>query len=247
MKKELEFLTKIDNSEFDKSIDNMKKKLSEVNNALSSRQTSQRMESMGIGTNTSQTTLSAFQKSINQTKKDMDQLIAAEAKNQEKLGKEIASRTMALSKMVKEQEKMSKGSKEELDNLVKVKQIRESINTQHEQFRQRDQMMNQTMNARQNMDKALPAMNVPAGAPRGGPPIGSPGPSSPNYVDMTKSGVKGIGSFLGAVGAIGLAASRFTGYGQRLEEARGSAIQGTAGQDLERTYAGKSSFDQMFL
>lgn len=54
----------------------------------------------------------------------------------------------------------------------------------------------------------------------------------------------GIG---GAIGGAGAMAAQFTGYGQRLEEARGNAIEGTTGRDLASVYAGRSPFEAAWM
>src|SRR5665213_879578 len=100
MKKELEFLVKIDNSEFDNAVASMQKKLKDLyrpaDNAASQRATATRLEGMGLGGNLSKPAMEAYNKSINQTKISMDKFIADQAKGLEYSGKLIAKQAAGL-------------------------------------------------------------------------------------------------------------------------------------------------------
>jgi hypothetical protein len=237
---------KIDNTEFNQSIEHMKRKISEVNNLLASKQTAQRGADAGIP-GVSKTTQEAFAKSGNQTKRDMEQVLASEFRAQEKLGKEIAARNKALDHSIKLQEKMTKGTQEEAKHLENIQKMKSTINRQQEQYGQRSQMMNQMMNANQQLGKATappgwtPPNGTPTmgqGAPGGGGMMGSLG-TLMNMIPILKP--LAIAKIATDAADFALSRSRV------IEQAQGSTISQTVSRDLERRYSGQSVFDKAFL
>lgn len=229
MKKTLEFSTKIDTSDFDRAVEQMQRKLKEIyrpaDNAASQRATATRLEGLGLGGNLSKPTMDAYSKSINQTKVAMDKFIADQAKGMEYSAKLIAKQEDGMKKLRVAQQSITKDSKEYLEIQEKIQRTEANLNRQREQAAGRYKALNQGLDARQELDRP-----------------GGPGSSSVGR-GMGRFAVGAIAAIGGTIGAV----ERFAGYPQRLEQARGSAIQGTVGQDLSRVYGGKSPFEQMYM
>lgn len=155
MRKEIEFLTKFDTSEFDRAVEGMQRKLREVyrpgENTGATRQTAQRLEQIGLGGHLSKPTMDAFNKSMASSRRDMDQIIAKEASGQEKLAKYIAKREEKLKGLKKIQDEMVKGSEQELAVKEKISRMEENLYRQRENYKQRDQVINQGLDAREKL------------------------------------------------------------------------------------------------
>jgi hypothetical protein len=205
----------------------MQKKLKDLyrpaDNAAQQRATATRLEGMGLGGNLSKPAMDAYNKSINQTKVSMDKFIADTAKGIEYSSKLIAKQEAGLKNLRASLQGMTKDSKDYVQAQENIQRAESNLARQREQLAGRFQSLNQGMDAREGMQGGLRTA------------IG---------------GMGGAGRFVagaaGLIGGAGLAASQYTGYGQRLEAAKGSAVQGTVGQDLARVYGGKSAFEQIY-
>lgn len=217
----------------------MQRKLREVYRTAdivgSQRQTSDRLQSIGLGGTLSKPTLEAYQKSIQQSRRDMDQIIAAEARNQEKLAKDIAKRADSLKKLRDEQSKMVKDSKEELDIKEKIAKVEENQYKLRENYKARDQALNEAMDARQRMrpqglDRLSQAYDKGGlmGMMRAGGRMVMQSPGAAMNV---------AGLALGGVGtALNFGANAYEQIGRspfRTLINTGAAIQGTAGRSIE--------------
>lgn len=232
IKKTLEFSTKIDTSDFDRAVADMQKKLRDVyrpaDNAASQRATATRLEGMGLGGNLSKPAMDAYSKSINQTKVAMDKFIADQAKGLQESAKLIAKQEDGMKKLRTTQQSMNKDSKEYLELQKQIQAQEMNLSKQREQVAGRYQAINQAMDTRQGMES-------------GGGGFGS------NWKGGWKGAAQRGAAVTGTIAGAAEIAERLAGYGQRLEAARGSAVQGTVGQDLSRAYGGKSAFEQMYM
>lgn len=249
MRKELEFSAKFDHTEFNRSIEQIQRKLKEVTSAIGigqmQQRTSQRLQQMGMTGIVSAPTREAFEKSTQTSRREMDQAIAEQARGQEKLGKIIAQRTELLKKLQKQQQEMVKGSQEELAIKEKIARVEENNQRLRDTYRQRDAALNQAMDVREQMrpqgfDRLRQAYQ--------GGGIGGAITAAGRMGMFSPGNIAGV---LGAAGAgagfVGNILGATAGVPMRVEAAKGTAIQSTIGQDLSRIYAGKSPFEAAFL
>lgn len=233
MKKEIEFLTKIDTSDFDRAVESMQRKLKEIyrpaDNAAAQRATATRLEGMGLGGNLSKPTTEAYTKSINQTKVAMDKFIADQAKGLQHSARLIADQEKGMAKLKAAQANMNKDSKEYLEIQEKIARTESNLARQREQAAGRYNAINQGLDARQDLEAQAPKSRFQ------------------RIMGAIGGGGARMGAIAGGVASAAAIGERFAGYNQRLQEATGSATQGTVGQDLARVYGGKSAFEQAFM
>ena len=212
----------------------MQRKLKELyrpaDNAAQQRATATRMEGMGLGGNLSKPTQEAYTKSINQTKVAMDKFIADQAKGLEYSAKLIKKQEDGMKHLRTAQQSMNKDSKEYLEIQEKIQRAEASVARQREQLSGRNVALNQGLDARQDLDNMAPKSRMQR-------LMGSP---------LMGGGLR-AGAVAGGIAGLATTAERFSGYNQRLQEARGSAIQGTVGQDLTRVFGGKGGFESAFM
>ncbi len=241
MKKELEIRTKFDTTDFDKSVELMQKKLKELyapqDQMRMQQQTAQRLQAMGLGGNMSQPSSSAYAQATQQGRRELEQSIKNEARIQEQLGKEIVKRSEALKKLRETQKGLIADSKEELAIKERIARISETTARQQEAYKQRDEVLNQMIDARTN------------GAFRGqGPGMGAGnrgGGFTPTPANMGAA-VGTIGSIAGVTAAVAKATEHLAGFQMRLEAAKGAAIANTTGTDLATIYGGKSALESQY-
>lgn len=256
MKKELTIAAKFDTSDFDKTVESMQKKLKDIyapaDNIRAQQQTSQRMQQVGMQSPVGAVTQDQMAKATQQKVRDTENLIKSEAQGQEKVGKLLAQRVEKMKELQKLQSEMIRGSEEEVKIREKMSRIEENNRRLNEvyqgkaanvsaliQERERITNMGQTHSDYGQMPKDFAgAMDDFGGGPK--PPRGG------NVLGLMSGAAGVIGTVGGAIGATGAIAERFTGYGQRLESAKGSAVAGTTGKDLQDVYAGRSPFESAF-
>jgi hypothetical protein len=248
VKKELLIAAKFDTSEFDKSVESMQKKLKDiyapVDMIKAQNMTNQRMQQAGLG-GMSQPTQDAFIKATQQSRREFDSLIREQAQGQERLTKLIAKREERLKALQDQQNQMVKGSKEELEVKERIARVEENNFRLRELYKQRDQALNQAMDAR---SKSAPR-DIPGlldhfrfgGFQHGMSQI--PGAFKQNPFGMGGALAAGIGGMLS--GGAELYRS-FAGMPIRTEQATGSAVQGVVGRDVQNVYARRSAFENMF-
>lgn len=249
IKKTLEFATKVDTSDFDRAVEQMQKKLKDIYRPSDimarTNATSGRLEGMGLGGNLSKPAHEAYQKSINQTKAAMDKFIADEAKGLEQSIKSINKNELALKGMQDRLKGLNKESKDYLELQKEIGKQEQNLRTQREHAAGKDEGVNKAIDVRRTMDDAG---DYGARAGRGvrsfmNNPMGSPAMGGMRGVGAAQVGgaIFGIGNQI--VGGV----DRMAGYTQRVQEAAGSATQGSVGQDLSRVYGGKSAFESAWL
>jgi hypothetical protein len=248
VKKELLIAAKFDTTEFDKSVESMQKKLKDiyapVDMIKSQNMTNQRMQQAGLG-GMSQPTQEAFVKATQQSRREFDALIREQTQGQERLTKLIAKREERLKALQDQQNQMVKGSKEELEVKERIARVEENNFRLRELYKQRDQALNQALDAR---NKSAPR-DIPGlldqfrhgGFRHGMSQI--PGAFRQNPWGMGGALAAGAGGLL--AGGSELYRS-FAGMPIRTEQATGSAVQGVLGRDVQNIYGRRSAFENMF-
>lgn len=255
MKKEFELSAKLNTADFDRSIEQMVKKLKDVSQPISGLQqnTAQRMQQNGLGGMSPQS-MEAYQKATQAARKEMDQMISEQAKGQEKLGKFIAQRTESIKQMINEQKKLVQGSKEELEIKEKITRAEQNQQNLKESYRQRDAQLNQSLDAKEAM-REQQAQEIKGRNPEGWGRVakfaknGMYGAAGRHAYD-TIGGIGGVGSIIAGIGAVGQAGSEayrdFNKGAVRTEGAMGSAVSGTMGRQVGDIYGRRSAFEQIF-
>lgn len=250
MKKEFVFSAKFDTAEFDRSVEQMQRKLKDIYAPVDmmrmQQNTGSRLQGMGQG-GMSQPSMEAFQRATQQSRREFDQLIAEQARGQEKLGKMIVQRSDMLKKLQQQQKEMVKDSQAELEIKEKIARVEQNNQQLRETYRQRDASLNQAMDARQSMN--------PQGIQRLAQAYNGGGVGG-----MARAGFRMAGGWGGvagaagmAMGAVGSALERGSDFYRdisraplRTESSMGSAVQGTLGRDAQNIYGRRTAFEQMF-
>lgn len=154
MKKEFVFSAKFDTSEFDRSVEEMQRKMKSMHSSADmtrmQNETARRMQQSGVGGMTPQS-MEAYQRATQSARRELDNLISEQAKGQEKLGKFIAQRAESIKQLVNEQKKLVQGSKEELELREKIQRTEANQQALKDQYRTRDAMLNKALDARDDM------------------------------------------------------------------------------------------------
>lgn len=222
IKKEIQFSTKLDTAEFDRSVEMIQRKLKDIyapsDMIKAQNTTSQRMQSVGMGGIMSGPGQQAYQQSTQQAKRELDALIRNEAQGQEKLAKMISSRVDKLKELTDQQKLLVKGSQEELDLKTKIARVEENNFRLKEGYKNRDAAMNQLLDTKS-----------------GGP--------QKNYLGMAASGLSSAG---GAIVAGSELYRNMAATPIRTESSMGNAVQGTLGRDVSNIYGRRTGFEMMF-
>lgn len=250
MKKEFVFSAKFDTSEFDRSVEQMQKKLKDImapgDMMRMQRDTAQRMQNSGQGGIMSAPSMEAFTKATQASRREMDQMIAEQARGQEKLGKMLAQRTETLKKLQDQQKQVVKDSKEELEIKEKIARVESNNQQLKETYRQRDASLNQAMDARdamkpQGMERVAQAYQH--GGVRGAATAGMRMLSPTGMMGLAGAGMGFLGQGLQMGGEFYRDLTRAP---VRTESAMGSAVSGSLGKQTSDIYGRRSSFEQMF-
>lgn len=255
MKKEFELSAKLNTADFDRSIEQMVKKLKDVSQPIGAmqQQMAGRMQAAGIP-GMSAPSMEAYQRATANARKEMDAMISEQARAQEKLGKFIVQRAADIKKLINEQKQLVKDSKEELEIREKITKAEANQQALKDAYRQRNQQLNQSLDAREQMQsqqqQAIRDRN-PESWGRAGRFAkqgmwGAAGRDAFNLV----GGLGGIGSGLAVIGQLGQAGSEayrdFSKGAVRTEGSMGSAVQGTMGRQVGDIYGRRSAFELMF-
>lgn len=249
MKKEIQFSARMDTTEFDRSIESIQRKLKDVyapsDMIRMQHATSQRLGGMGMGGIMSTPGGDAFQKATQQSRRELDQLIRDQATGQERLGKMLAQRLEKLSQMKVQQAELVRGSAEELAIKEKIARVEENNSRMKETYKQRDAILNQSIDARermtpQGMDRLMQAY-------RGGG-IGGAATAAGRMFMQNPMAIGGriAGAAGAALGAGSELYRTYSGMPLATESAMGSTVSNTMGRDVRNIYSGRSSFEMMF-
>ena len=256
MKKEFELSAKLNTADFDRSIEQMVKKMKEVQQPVAAMQqnTQARVQQNGLGSGMSGPSMEAFQKATQGARRELDGMISSEAKSQQSLGKFIAQRTEAIKQMVTEQKKLLQGSEEELKIREKIARAEANQQQLKDQYRQKDANLNQMLDTKEqmaaNQSQAIKDRN-PEGWGRAqryakNGMYGAAAKDAYGAMGGMDGMMSGAGMLLAGIGTGAKIAEQYNGRTQRMQEAKGSAIENSAGQNLRDMYSGRSPFENAF-
>jgi hypothetical protein len=252
MKKELLISAKFDTSGFDKAIDQMQRKLKDITQMSmtgSQYQTAQRMQGAGMGGILSQPSMDAYKRSTQQARRELDQIIKEQAQGQEKITKVIVQREVILERLRQKQKDLVKGSEDELRVKEMISRVEENQFRKKEQYRQRDDTLNQLLDARQaskpqgiaRLLQAYQGGGIGGAMTAGGRMLGGMGAGGM---------IAGLGGFLSSGGYLlnrGAEIYRdIATQGGRTDISTGNAVQGTMGRDVSNIYGRRTAFEMNF-
>lgn len=250
MKKELIISARFDTSDFDKSVESMQRKLKELYTPADSKKTAENLQTIGMGGvgGMSTQSMEAYKRSTQATRRELDQMISAEAKGQQQLVKFIETRTAKAKELQNLQKQLVKDSAEELKVKEQIARLEENTSRAREAYKQRDTQLNQLIGARQ---QATPqGMQRLMQAYQGGG-IGGAMTAGGRMAAANPGAALGmVGSIMAGVGTIGqMGVDVYRGFGQApisTQAASGNAIQGTLGRDVSNIYGRRTAFEQMW-
>lgn len=254
MKKEIKFSAKLDSAEFDRSIEQMQRKLKDIYAPADAvRQQSQmasRMESMGMGGHMSKPSQDAYQRATQQSRREVDQFLATEVKRQEQLSKTIEKRIDKVKELKNLQDGLAKGSSEELRIKEKISRMEENNFRLREIERARSQAINQTMDVRDKLNpKGFQAIKegFQAGGIQGAASAGMG--LMKNMTPVQMAGM--IGTVLTVTGiAAKMGGELYNSYKNApiaTASNYGSAMTGVMGREVSSAYSGRSAVEMAFL
>lgn len=259
--KEVKFSAKLDMAGLEAQLQDVKRKMQELNNPTFQMQqnTAQKMQNSGMPGTMSQQSQTAYKQAMAQNRKDMDQAIQEQARGQERLNKIIDQRINSLKRLQDAQSKMTAGSQEELKIRERIARVEENNARMKETYRRRDADLNQALDARNSsrLGFGTPFSNggsFGAGGFGGAPPqmpgaaFGTPfGSSGRNFMQESGLGLSGILTGLAMIGTMANQVYKDMGA-MPISTAsnNGSATQGVYGRDVQNVFSGRSSFEQMF-
>lgn len=252
-RKEVKFNASIDTAEFDKSIETMQKKLKELyapsDMLRMQSQTGQRAQNMGFG-GMSQPAQADFNRASSQAKREMDTSLREQIAGQDKLIKLISAREKALKDLKKQQDSMTKGSDEELKNKEKILKVEENLARQKDQYRQRDQALNQAMDAKQRSQFSVERLTTAYQNGGVGGAATAAGRMAMTPMGMTMGmGLLGAG-VAGAGAALGTFSNYYRDYGRMpidTNMALANAAQGSVGRDVSNIYGRRTGFEMPYM
>ena len=251
--KEFKISARLDTSGFDQSIKELQQKLATVQMASTRQQTAGRAEKTGIG-GLSSSSMEAFQKATQASRRELDQLIASEVRGQERLSKLVAEQDKSIKSLSQKHKENNKDLAEQEKIQQKISKVEENRFKMVEQYTRRQAILDQALDAKEQMTAQNQA-NIRARNPEGWGRAGrfaGAGMYGAAGREAFKSagGWGGLGGALGFIGALGeRGAEAYRNFGSspiRTEGAMGSAVSGGLGRQVGDIYGRRSAFEQMF-
>jgi hypothetical protein len=233
MDKKIEFQAVLDSAEFEKVITRLQQKVKEANMspggiAGAQQQNAQRMNQMGIGGGLSQPSMDAYNRAIQSSRRELDQIIKTEAQAQEKLAKSITDRSKELNKLKDSQKEMVKDSKAELDIREQIRRAEQNQFDLREQYIKKNQVLSDAMDARNKTTRS--GMGGLVDSYRNGGMGGLAERLGTNRMGLVGGALGGIST------ALGFGAAAYDQLGRsafRTQLNTGSAIEGTIGRSMQ--------------
>lgn len=239
MRKSLEIKAKFNTQDFDRSIDQMQRKLRDLYapNDMMRMQSQMASKIGGAGINVGMSGNPAGDAAVLRMRQDLNKFIKEEFQQQEKLVKMITIKDDFLKKELEKQKSVIKGTKEELDIKQRIATLEETQARRKEDYNRRNEALNQAVNIKQAMTSRDNAefANAMGKFGKGGMSLGMG---------------TGMLSALSAVGtAVGIGGTLYGNYSQsplRTTGNLGGGVQSTIGQDANTIYGRRSAFESAF-
>lgn len=243
MKKEIEFSSKFDTTEFDRSVDYMQKKLKEiyapVDMARQQNQTATQLNKTGINGTMSAPTQDAFSRASMQARRELEEFLKRESTATEKINKMYNERVSKLRELREAQAGVVKGSQEELDLKNKIARVEENNLKIKEAYDQRTETLR----------KGIEIRNSNGGA--GGKPPGLGSGNDDDGEDKSEGRMKATAKITGAFASLMLGLSKVVktlGEQQNdIQSSSGNATQNTYGREVSNIYGRSTGSEQMFM
>lgn len=219
-------------AEFDRTIEDIKRKLDMVRLPA---QTASRLQQGGMGGIMSQPTQDAFNKATKQSQRELEQHIASMAREQERLGKFIAQRTELLKKLENQQKSIVKGAQEEALLKEKIGRIEQNNAADRQRYKQQDDSLNKAMNTRGGFGGGGGTGGGGAGAGAGGDGL------------AVKSILKSLGIAFTAMAAGSAIYDQYTSLPLERNKALGAGTQSIIGDQLQNISQGNVVNQMAFM
>jgi hypothetical protein len=212
-----------------------------TSNVSAQGQTADRLSGMGMGGIMSKPTMEAYNRAMQSSRRELDQIIQKEARNQEDFAKNIMKRSNELKKLADQQKQMVKDSETELKIRQQIADKEANIYRQREQWAQKDKSLNQMIDARQQLSPSGIGRLVQAyqggGGQGGGGGIGGVMTAGGRMAMENPMGAMGIaGGVLSGLGTAlnfgAMAHNQIANSPFRGRVNMGSAIEGTMGRSI---------------
>lgn len=253
MKKELKFSAKLDTQEFDKTVDALQRKLKDIykgsEQGKMSYETQERLAKAGLGSKPTAGDRQKADQADAKARRDTDNFIRTQIREQENLGKKIAKQVEDMKKLREEQEKLVRLGRDESQVKEKILNTEKSLAANRGQMAAKEESIRSALDQREMFGTG--GMGRLRQAYRGGGMGGL----------MTAGGrmggqfLRGIGTtnaVLGAMGAagsaLGVGSQLVTDFGMApslISQQRGQAA-GVYNQNLENIFQGRGYEDQFY-
>lgn len=256
IQKTLRFSAKLDTQEFDKTVDALQRKLKDIykgsEQSRLSYQNQERMGRIGIGPGVSPADRTRMDQADARTRRETDQFIKQQIKDQEKLAKSINSQVEEMKKLQQVQRQLNRDSEEYAKNQQKIAQIEKQTAMDREMIRAKENAVGSALDQRDQLGnggfgrlRTAYQRGGFGGLARAGQRMG--GSWWGGLGGLGQAGV--IGSLLAAAGnTVGQGISAYGGYQGLpfdISQGRGAAAS-VYNQDLQRMFEGRGYEDMFF-
>jgi hypothetical protein len=232
MKKELLISAKFDTSDFDKSVENMQKKLREIyapSDAARQRQTSENLQKAGYGPLAGAPGTDQMGNKNQEYKRNLDKFIREEKVALENKVKLLDKEQSSYKKINEQYQAVIKAGKEDLKLKEQLKDSQEAFQKAKEDELNSETKINALLREKHRMN------SLPANTP------GNPGGGAPKGPMATASGIAGgLGTAATIAAAVGTAAQYFAELPMRRTESLGNAQKSMYGDQLGEIASGNT-------
>jgi hypothetical protein len=249
MKKEIRFSAKIDDTEFNRSVEAMQRKLKDIykgsDQGRTSFQNQERIAKAGLGPAPTQADRNRQDQTDAKARRDTDQFIKQQVRDQERLNKEINNRLKTLKALEELQKKATGDANRELDIKKSIAKVEDDIQKKRDMSRAKDAGIGQALDQRDAF-----AARGPAGRPQGMDRI-SQAYSKGGIGGAARAGMRmaGPGAIAGGVGALALTGADL--FGQYLQTdaniiGNRASNQSVENLRMDKLFSGKGFEERMW-
>lgn len=241
-KKSIEFKAKLDTSDVGPTIENLKKQFEEVSRSVervkAQTQTAGRLGQQGYGG------MSVPKpEEIQKSKRALDTFIKEQSQQQEKLYKLIGEQKEKVEKLQNIKKNMLKDSKEELSIEEKKIAAKEALLRLEDQYQRKDLAINKALDLQTGKLPSAPGAKGISRDEIDAINAETDRITKPKIATMIGKGANILGMAAGALAATAEAKEWLAGFPMRLEQAKGSAVEGLVGRDISAVQSGNAQFE----